>query len=76
MCLCLYLCVCVCSDSFVTLMYLESGTLARKTRDSYSNKNRMSTILPYIYGDMHYEFVAQKQAVNQQYYINRLQGLH
>lgn len=65
----------MCFLSFVTLTYLESDMLARKTRDSYSIKNSMLTILPDIYGDVHYEFVPQGQAVNQQYYIEMLQYL-
>lgn len=65
----------MCFLAFVTSTYLESGTLARKTRDSYSFKNSMLTILPDIYGDVHYEFVPQGQAVNQQYYIGMLQCL-
>jgi hypothetical protein len=56
-------------------MYLEGGTLERKTRESYSIKKSMLTILPDIYGDVHYEFVPQGQAVNQQYYIDMLQCL-
>jgi hypothetical protein len=69
--------------SFVTLTYLEGGTLARKTRDSYSSKNSMLTILPDIYGDVHYEFAGdvhyefapQGQAVHQQHYFDMLQCL-
>jgi hypothetical protein len=68
-------CVCVCFLSSVTLTYLESGMVARKTRESYSIKNSILTILPDIYGDVHYEIVPQGQAVNQQYYIDMLQCL-
>jgi len=35
----------------------------------------MLPVVPGIYGDVHYGFVTQGQAVNQQYYIDMLQCL-